>query len=241
MRLKFQISEKISKFETLLQQKEKLEDSSNGKDIYEKNKIKQKLEDLNKELIKDMNDLEKELKSQQKKQNKFHDLEQKKQILDLFKEKIQILEKKFNGEEVEDELNENKESIQKLEDFLNQNILIENSEQREMYEEEKNKVGEWKIRVKNQDEKLDEIHKGLKEIKNEVIKAGDAIKATGKNVKILHDQMDKTKVKVKTQNERVKDLITKIRSSNKICCDIILIILLCGLVCVLYSIIKRKY
>ena len=176
MRLKFQISEKISKFEALLQQKEKLEDSSNGKDIYEKHKINQKLEDLNKELKKDMNDLEKELKSQQKKANKFHDLEQKKQILDLFKEKIQILEKKFNGEEVEDEYNENKENIQQLEDFLNKNISNDNSEQREMYEEEKNKMDDWKIRVKNQDEKLDEIRKGLNEIKNEAKKTREAIK-----------------------------------------------------------------
>ena len=241
MRLKFQISEKISKFEALLQQKEKLEDSSNGKDIYEKHKINQKLEDLNKELKKDMNDLEKELKSQQKKANKFHDLEQKEQILDLFKEKIQILEKKFNGEEVEDEYNENKESIQQLEDFLNKNISNDNSEQREMYEEEKNKMDDWKIRVKNQDEKLDEIRKGLNEIKNEAKKTREAIKDIGKKEGKIRRHMDKTEQKVLTQNERVKELITKIRSSDKICCDIILIILLCGLICVLYSIIKHKF
>ena len=53
--------------------------------------------------------------------------------------------------------------------------------------------------------------------------------------------MNETEKKVLTQNEKVKELITKIRSSDKICCDIILIILLCGLICVLYSIIKRKF
>ena len=74
IRSKFQISEKISKFEALLLLKEKYEDSSNGKEIAERNKIENKLEDLNNELKNDIKDIEKELKSQQKKKNKYHDI-----------------------------------------------------------------------------------------------------------------------------------------------------------------------
>lgn len=241
IRLKFQISEKISKFEALLQQKEKYDDSSNGKEIIEKKKIETKLDNLIKELKKDIIDLEKELKSQQKKKNKYHDLEQKEQIFNLLKEKIQILEKKLNGEEVENELQENKENIEQLEDFLQKSNFNENSEQRELYEEERNKIGEWDKRKKDQDEKLDEIGRGIKELKIEAIKAGEGLKGVGIKVKGIGGHIDKTGQRIKTQNERVKELITKIRSSDKICCDILLILLLCGLICVLYSIIKHKF
>ncbi len=241
IRLKFQISEKISKFEALLQQKEKYDDSSNGKEIAERKKIETKLDNLIKELKKDIIDLEKELKSQQKKKNKYHDLEQKEQIFNLLKEKIQILEKKLNGEEVENELQENKENIEQLEDFLQKSNFNENSEQRELYEEERNKIGEWDKRKKDQDEKLDEIGRGIKELKIEAIKAGEGLKGVGIKVKGIGGHIDKTGQRIKTQNERVKELITKIRSSDKICCDILLILLLCGLICVLYSIIKHKF
>lgn len=241
IRSKFQISEKISKFEALLLLKEKYEDSSNGKEIAERNKIENKLEDLNKELKNDIKDLEKELKSQQKKKNKYHDIEQKEKIYNLLKEKIEILQKKFNGEKVEDELQENNENIQQLEDFLQKSNFNNNSEQRDLYDEEANKINEWNVRRKNQDEKLDEINHGLKILKEEAIKAGEGIKDVGIKVKGVSGHVDGTTKKIKTQNERVKELITKIRSSDKICCDIILIILLCGLICVLYSIIKHKF
>ena len=241
IRSKFQISEKISKFEALLLLKEKYEDSNNGKEIYEKNKIVNKLEDLNKELKNDIIDLEKELKSQQKKKNKYHDIEQKVQIYNLLKEKIEILQKKFNGEEVASELQENNENIQKQEDFLQKSNFNENSEQRELYEEEENKINEWNIKVKKQDEKLGIIGQGIKNLKEEARKAGEGIKDIGIKVKGVTGHVDGTTKKIKTQNERVKELITKMRSSDKICCDIILIILLCGLICVLYSIIKHKF
>ena len=62
-----------------------------------------------------------------------------------------------------------------------------------------------------------------------------------KKIKGTDDKIIKTTVKVQTQNERVKDLLYKIRSSDKICCDIVLVLILIGLICVLYSIIKHKY
>ena len=60
-------------------------------------------------------------------------------------------------------------------------------------------------------------------------------------IKGTDDKIKKTTVKVQTQNERVKDLLNKIRTSDKICCDIVLILIVIGLICVLYSVIKHKY
>ena len=128
-----------------------------------------------------------------------------------------------------------------MDDFLKRSNFGENSELRELFEEEKIKIDEWKGRVQIQDQKLEEIRKALHELKAEAEKAGDAIDEIGKKVKKTDNKMIKTGQKLQTQNERVKDLLYKIRSSDKICCDIVLVLILIGLICVLYSIIKHKY
>jgi DNA anti-recombination protein RmuC len=97
------------------------------------------------------------------------------------------------------------------------------------------------MRKKEQDDKLKVIRKVIQEIKIEAEKAGEVLEEIGKKVKQNEDHIDKTGKKLQTQNERVKDFINKIRSSDKICCDIVLILILIGLICVLYSIIKHKY
>ena len=97
------------------------------------------------------------------------------------------------------------------------------------------------IRNKGQDEKLDEIAEGIKILKHEGEMAGIGIKEVGERTKKTGKDMDKTHERVKTQNERISELVNKIRSSDKICCDIVLILILLGLICVLYSIIKHKY
>ena len=242
MKLKFQLSEKISKFEALLSQKEKYDENATGKEIIEKKRIEEKLNDIESEFQKDIKNLEQELKAQKKKSNKFYDIEQKEKMINLLKEKINILEKKYKGEDVdESEVKNNESMIQSLDDFLKKSKINENPEQRELFEEERNKIEEYDRRRKEQDEQLDEIHKEIKQIKNEAINAGNAINEIGKKIKINEIHIDDTTKKVKTQNERVKEIVNKIRSSDKICCDIVLILILCGLICVLYSIIKRKF
>ena len=242
MKLKFQLNEKISKFEALLSQKEKYDENATGKEIIEKKRIEEKLNDIESEFQKDIKNLEQELKAQKKKSNKFYDIEQKEKMVNLLKEKINILEKKYKGEDVdESEVKNNESMIQSLDDFLKKSKINENPEQRELFEEEKNKIEEYDRRRREQDEQLDEIHKEIKQIKNEAINAGNAINEIGKKIKINEIHIDDTTKKVKTQNERVKEIVNKIRSSDKICCDIVLILILCGLICVLYSIIKRKF
>ena len=97
------------------------------------------------------------------------------------------------------------------------------------------------MRKKGQDDKLEDIRKGIIAIKIGAKKAGEGLEEIDKKVKRNGDHIIKTGKKLQTQNERVKDFINKIRSSDKICCDIVLILILIGLVCVLYSIIKHKY
>ena len=117
IRLKYQLSEKLSKFEAFLALKKQCEERGENKDIMEKYKVEEKLKDLYKEIQKDKDALETELKAQGKKDN-VYDLDQKKKICQLLKEKIEILEKKYKGEDYEEELNNYDQNIIQLDDFL---------------------------------------------------------------------------------------------------------------------------
>ena len=87
-----------------------------------------------------------------KKSNKFYDIEQKEKMINLLKEKINILEKKYKGEDVdESEVKNNESMIQSLDDFLKKSKINENPEQRELFEEERNKIEEYDRRRKEQD------------------------------------------------------------------------------------------
>ena len=195
---------------------------------------------MEKEII----DLEKELKSQKKKPKKYPDIETKDKIFNLLKEKINILKKTFDGDELdEDEIIDNRTALEKFEDILQKQKYSNDSTQdreRGLFKEEEDKIKEWEDKKEKQNEGLNALGEGIKNLKHEVKNAGQGIKDIGKIEKKTGKNIDKTKVRIKTQNERLSELVNKIRASDKICCDIILILILLGLICVLYSIIKHK-
>ena len=102
-------------------------------------------------------------------------------------------------------------------------------------------MNEWKDRVKKQDEELDVVHEGVKALKHELKEAGEGMDEINRKVKKTNKKMGKTHKKVVTQTQKLKDLANKLRSADKLCCDIILIMILLGLIGVLYGIIKQKY
>lgn len=210
--------------------------------MLKKKKLENQIDNLVQEMEKDLIELEKEFKAQNKKKEKFHDIKTKGKILELLKNKIKILKSKYNGEEIdEEEVEDNATALEKFEEILKKSKNLGQSSQRDLYQEEKDKMEEWKEREKQQDEMIDELGKGIQQLKYEGEMAGKGIEDIGKKVKQTEKKIDKTHKKMKTQNERVIELINKIRSPEKLCCDIILILILLGLICVLYSIIKHKY
>ena len=100
---------------------------------------------------------------------------------------------------------------------------------------------EWKIKKNEQDGQLKEIREIIKNMKGIAITIGDNINSVGIKTEDLGGKIDITNKKIETQNERLKDLIKKIRPCEKFCCDIILILIFLGLLCVLYSLIKHRY
>lgn len=241
-RLKFITNEKMKKCESLLEERYKLKDATQGKKIMERKKIENKINNLLGDIKDDLKEMEKELKHQRKSPEKFTDVETKSKILDLLKKKLNILKSKYDDDEYsEEDLSQNENQIKTLEQFLNDKGNDSYAVGRDLYDEENNKIGEWKNRVKDQDAQLDEIHKGVGQLKHEAGLAGQGINNFGIKVKKLNKHVDQTHKSVNTQNARLKELINKFRSADKYCCDIILILIFIGLVCTLYSIIKHKY
>ena len=146
----------------------------------------------------------------------------------LLKEKIKILKNKYNGEKiVEEEFNDNKTALEQLDNILREkHNNDEKSEGRELYSEEKGKINEWDENISQQNENLIEVRKVVKELREEAEKARKTNEEIHQGTKILAIKIYHTHVKVKGQTERLTDLVNKIRSSDKICCDIILILIL---------------
>lgn len=159
----------------------------------------------------------------------------------LMKERNELLRNKLNGVSIEEKKYEgNKNIIEAFDDLMEKYNKAENEEQREIYEEEQNKINEWNAKIEQQNEDLNDILIGIRNIKKEAEIANEKINTIGAHVNGLTTKVEGTSKKVKTQNERLKDLLNKIRKSDKICCDIILILILIGLIMVLYRIIKKK-
>ena len=241
-RLKFITNEKMKKCESLLAERDKLKDTTDGKKIMERKRAENKIDSLLGDIKGDLKEMEKELNHQRKNPEKFTDVETKSKIFGLLKQKLNILKSKYDDDEYsEGDLSQNENEIKTLEQFLNDKGRDSYVVGRDLYEEENNKIGEWKNRVKDQDMQLDEIHKGVGQLKYEANIAGKGINNLGTKINKVNKHVDKTHQSVNTQNGRLKELINKFRSADKYCCDIILILILIGLVCTLYSIIKHKY
>ena len=242
-RLKFQLNEKIKKCEKLLDEKDKLINPTTGKDIHHKKVLEKKIGELLNDLNNDMNNLSIELKAQKKKKKLYHNLRTKGEILELLKKKIQYMQNRYDNVEInEEEEQNNNTELQKLEIYLEQRKNNKsNYVDRELYDEEKQKMDDWENRIQRQDQGLDEVHQGVKSLKYELALAEEGIDNIQKKVKKTTKKVGKSHKKVTTQTQRIKDLTQKLRSSDKLCCDIILIFILLGLIGVLVAIIRQRY
>ena len=241
-RLRFEINDNLKEVETLFIQRDKILLSTIPKEIFERKTLESKLETLLDEIEKKMKKLNIELKAQKNKTGKYGDFTQKEKMVELMEQKYQLFRSKLDGMDIDEkQIEENKTSIEQLEDILAKEEGRAPQEERELYEEEKAKMQEWKDEVKRQDEELEEIHDVVKQIKEEARIASENIDKTNKNVKILSKSTDQVTKRVNTQNKKLKDLIGKLRSGDKLCMDIVLILVALGLVAVLYNLIKSRF
>ena len=229
----------FEEIENNLNERDKLMSSENPKDILSRRKHEN---NASIKLIEEkLKKLKTELKSQEKKPNKYQNVDKKKEILERLEKRYNLLKKKLDGDsEVEEKINDNRTVLVQLNDILKKKNN-EKYKERELYVEEKEKIEEWKKEEEEQNKDLDEILCSIKILKEEAKKTGEGIQLLGEKVDDAGKIGGKVIIKIETQNMKLKKLINEIRSNDKICFDIILIIIIFGLICILYSIIKRKF
>ena len=237
---RFKVNEKLKEAETFMVKRDKIVTSTIPKEIYERKQLESSIEKLLDEVDRGMKELDDEIAVQKKKKGKYCDFSKKEEIKNLMMKKYQILRSRLDGVEVEEkDIKENKTQIEQLEEILKKEGGDE--KEREIYEEEQNKIDEWKKEIKEQDEGLKVVGQYVNRLKGEVNKTAEAIDDVHKKVKKVDKHTDKTTISVESQNKKLKDLLEKIRGSDKICVDILLFLVLLGLAAVLYSILKNKF
>jgi DNA repair exonuclease SbcCD ATPase subunit len=238
-RLRFQINDELKTVETLLQERDKILTSTVPKEIFQRKKLEGNLENKLDQIEEMLKKLNIELKAQKNKTGKYGDFTQKENYVTLIEQKYQLFRSKLDGMEIDDkQIEENKDKMEQLEEIIANEEGRTAQEERELYEEEKAKMQEWKEELARQDEDLDEIHNVVLQIKDESKLAGQNIARTHKKVKQLSKKTSQTTKHVNEQNKKLKDLISKLRGGNKICVDIILILVAIGLIAVIYNLIS---
>ena len=164
---------------------------------------------------------------------------QEAQIVDEAKEEAARIIKRAENEAVLEKGKAKDEMKQEI--IAVASLMAEKIVESSMTEEEQNKIDEWKKEIKEQDEGLKVVGQYVNELKGEVANASEAIDGVHKKVKKVDKHTDKITISVESQNKKLKDLLEKIRGSDKICVDILLFLVLLGLAAVLYSILKNKF
>ena len=241
-RCRLEINEKLKEVETLFAQRDKILISTVSKEIYERKTIENKLESLLDEIERKIKEFNDELKAQKNKIGKYGDFSQKEKMATLMEQKFQLFREILDGMNIDEkQIEENKSSIEQLEDILAKEEGRNTEKGRELFEEEKSKMQEWNEEVDRQNKDLKEIGHVVQLIKEEAKLASENIDRTNKTVKKLTKNTEVVTKRVYSQNKKLKDLIGKLRSGDKLCMDIILILVALGLMAVLYNLLKVRF
>ena len=144
-RLRFEINDELKTVETLLNDREKILNSTVPKEIFDRRKIEGKLEEKLDKVEDMMKKLNIELRAQKNKTGKYGDFTQKEKYVSLMEQKYQLFRSKLDGMEIDEkQIEENKNSIEQLEEIIANEEGRTAKEERELYEEEKAKMQEWR-------------------------------------------------------------------------------------------------
>ena len=192
--------------ELLFEEKDKYQNS--GRDILSKQKVAKNIETMINKIDDDMKILEKELFFQKKK--KSPDVKQKEDIMKLLKNKFLLLKNKSKPKEEEENYQE--EKAQNLDDFLQkiENNKNSNSQVRDIYEEEDEKIKEWNYKKQKEDEMFDEISGLVKGMNLDAKSLGMTIDEMRKKTQKMKNQFDNVYDNTKKQTQRIDKLNKKI-------------------------------
>ena len=129
----------------------------------------------------------------------------------LLKNKFTLLKNKSNPKEEEDE-EYPKEKAQNLDDFLNKIEQGKNNkeQERDLYEEEDEKIKEWNYKKQQEEEMFNEISGLVKGLNSDAKNLGMTIDEMRKKTEKTKNQLNNVYDKTKKQTERIDKLNKKI-------------------------------
>lgn len=125
-------------------------------------------------------------------------------------------------------------------DNVSPETLMESGKAFEHSEESKSFDSEAQSRMQKQDQGLDIISEGLSTLKNMAIDMGEELEKQSTMMDEIDSRVEKASSDLKSNNTRMKDVVTHVRSSRNFCIDIILLSVILGIAAALYQSIKRK-
>ena len=233
------LNDKIKLCENLFDDKEMYRNNT-GKAIYERLKIDKKI-GVSLEEIKSYLDAFK------KKYEKVKD-EEKKNTIKLLNDKYELLFNRYKNIHIKRKSNIENDSNNLIKGNnieLGSNDIMRSVDSEEngkpITEEELEILKHFNMRIEKQDDLLKNLRMKVKNLKEKGKEIGEQIKGFNIPVKKITPKCVIVINDVKSKTEMVNDVIKKIRDPSKMLCDIILIMVLLGLICVLVSIIRKKY
>jgi len=109
-----------------------------------------------------------------------------------------------------------------------------------MYQEEKDKIDEWKIQIKEQDKQLEDVAVDVKKLKLNAKDIERGIDNVGKNIAKTSNMAGKTENSLEKSNKKLKEILEKVGGPTNFCVDVILVCVCLGLIAVLYNLIKNQ-
>ena len=244
IKIKYNLKKKLDEIETLLTEKESIKGVDN-KEIFRQNQLQNKIDPLIREAEEDLHNLNTAYRSQERKK-KYTDIECKKEMKEALENKFSYLKRRFEGTEGNEQEFEQKKvdmrlQIERLDQQLEERAKAQNKgANNEPNEYEDQFMKEMDEELKNQDLGLQKIQEDVGQIKAKAKNIGKLQDEVAKQTKKTTKLAQKTEAKLTTTNAKLKELLEKVRSGDKICIDIILVLICLGLIAVLYNIIKGK-
>ncbi|CAK81006.1 unnamed protein product (macronuclear) [Paramecium tetraurelia] len=177
--------------------------------------------------------------SRKVKQYSPQEIELRAKILQKYKQNVENLKLREQGERAEDTENEKPLLLKDL-----QQQLYKNKPNREVvYQITKDEQEALDRFAKNDeiiDGKLDVIIDGMGQLNHKVQVQGQKIDQTKVQIKQTDKQVDKTNKTLQHSNKQLKELLIKFRQPNKFCLDITLFLLFLGIIGVIVNMFYSK-
>lgn len=109
-----------------------------------------------------------------------------------------------------------------------------------MYNEEKEKIDDWKNQIKEQDKQLEDVAIDVKKLKLNAKDIEREIDKVGKNIAKTSNMAGKTESSLEKSNKKLKEILEKVGGPTNFCVDVILVCICLGLIAVLYNLIKNQ-